>query len=81
MSEVWQEFQQVRARVRDLGDSVSWYARKRDEAATPEDYVHFSRECNRTIKEQSDLMARETELYFVMCRRVDEAERCVDYSK
>lgn len=71
MSASWQEFQHVRSKVRDLSDNVTWFSRKRDESQTPEDYVHFSRECNRTIKEQSDLMARETELYFAVCNEVD----------
>ena len=74
MEDLWLEFQTLREQIRDCRDNAAWYARKRDEARNPKDYVHYAKYCNHTIKEQSDLQYKETALHFKLVALVDEEE-------
>lgn len=61
---LWKEFQDLRRKIRDLRDNVTWAARKRDESLTIEEYALYAREFNRFMEEQSDTWSKENAMHF-----------------
>jgi hypothetical protein len=69
---VWAELHDANSRLRDLEHSAKWLARKRDESVHPEDYVHFSNECNKILGQQCDLGYKASQLHCELIRIINQ---------
>jgi hypothetical protein len=69
---VWAEFMEVRIKSRDLLATANWMGRKRDESIYPDDYVYFSKECNKFLMEHSNSVDKENQLHFEILRLTTE---------
>ena len=70
---IWAEMYEVKNKVRDLEETAKWMARKRDESIHPEDYVHFFKECNKALRDQSDLGYRLNQLHFELVAAMEKS--------